>query len=110
VRQSVRLVHNLVSDLVPGDDLEAAHRGETLRWLETTDDVYRRQAPMTPPRHLVSYILLVDDNSGAVLLVDHIKAGLWLARTLANSALCVGGLASISLLPILRCSTRIWAG
>jgi 8-oxo-dGTP diphosphatase len=78
VLRPVRLVYDLVSDLVPGDQLEAAHRVETLRWLETTDDIYRRQPPMTPPRHLVAYMLLVDDRADAMLLVDHIKAGLWL--------------------------------
>jgi 8-oxo-dGTP diphosphatase len=78
VLPSVRLVYDLVSDLVPGDQLEAAHRRETLRWLETTDDVYRRKAPLTPPQHLVAYVLLVDDGARSVLLVDHIKSGLWL--------------------------------
>jgi ADP-ribose pyrophosphatase YjhB (NUDIX family) len=38
--------------------------------------VFRRVKPTTPPRHLVSYVVLVD--AAAVLLVDHINAGLWL--------------------------------
>ena len=74
----VRLVHELVTDLAPGDDLEAAHRSDTLRWLESTDDVFRRVQPDVPARHLVSYVLLVDPDDGAVLLADHIRAGLWL--------------------------------
>jgi 8-oxo-dGTP diphosphatase len=78
VRTSVETVHDLVADLKPGDDLEAEHRSDTLRWLRGTDDVYRRVKPATPPRHLVSYVVPVDPADGGVLLVDHIKAGLWL--------------------------------
>jgi 8-oxo-dGTP diphosphatase len=31
-----------------------------------------------PPMHLAVYVALLDKQSQAVLLVDHIKAGLWL--------------------------------
>jgi ADP-ribose pyrophosphatase YjhB (NUDIX family) len=76
MRSSVGEVHELVSGIEPGDDVEVGHRAETLRWLESTDDVFRRAKPATPPRHLVTYIVLVDDPH--ILLADHIKAGLWL--------------------------------
>ncbi len=76
MRPSVAVVHDVVSAVVPCDDLEAAHRADTLAWLESTDDVFRRVKPATPPRHLVSYVVLADAD--AVLLVDHINAGLWL--------------------------------
>jgi 8-oxo-dGTP diphosphatase len=49
-----------------------------MRWLERTDDVFRRVRPATPPRHLVSYVVPVDERDGGVLLVDHVNAGLWL--------------------------------
>lgn len=62
----------------PFDDLEARHRLESLAWLRETDDVFRRVKPRTPSPHLVAYFLLHDDHDGSVLLVDHIKAGLWL--------------------------------
>jgi 8-oxo-dGTP pyrophosphatase MutT (NUDIX family) len=64
--------------LRPFDDLEARHRRESLAWLRHTDDVFRRVQPRTPSPHLVAYFLLRDDLDGSVLLVDHIKAGLWL--------------------------------
>jgi 8-oxo-dGTP diphosphatase len=66
----------MVSGVDPGDEVEASHRADTLAWLESTDDVFRRVKPATPPRHLVSYVVLVDAD--AVLLVDHLNAGLWL--------------------------------
>ena len=78
MRDSVRVVHDLVAGIAPGDGVETEHRDDTLGWLETTDDVYRRVQPATPDRHLVSYVVLVDPDDGSTLLVDHLKAGLWL--------------------------------
>lgn len=68
----------MVLGIEPADELEAQHRLDTLLWLESTDDVFRRVKPATPPRHLVSYVVPVDRTDGSVLLVDHINAGLWL--------------------------------
>lgn len=78
MRAAVAVVHDLVSRLVPGDEMEAEHRADTLRWLAVTDDVFRRIKPATPPRHLVSYVVPVDPADGSVLLVNHLNAGLWL--------------------------------
>ncbi|GAA5178958.1 NUDIX hydrolase [Rugosimonospora acidiphila] len=71
-------MRDIIRGLVPGDSLEAEHQSDTLRWLRSTDDVFRRVKPATPPRHLVAYIVPVDPTDGSVLLVDHINAGLWL--------------------------------
>jgi 8-oxo-dGTP diphosphatase len=78
MRSSVAAVHDLVSALLPHDDLADRHRTETLAWLTATDDVFRRVKPATPPRHLVSYVVPIDPDDGAVLLVAHRNAGLWL--------------------------------
>ena len=75
---TVATIHDLVSALAPADDLEAGHRAGTLRWLERTDDVYRRVKPAVPDRHLVSYVVPRDPTDGALLLVEHLNAGLWL--------------------------------
>ncbi|MDQ7908706.1 NUDIX hydrolase [Phytohabitans sp. ZYX-F-186] len=77
MRPPVIAVHEIVAALPPLDDLEATHQRETLRWLERTDDVFRRAKPATPPRHLVSYVVPVTPD-GDILLVDHVNAGLWL--------------------------------
>ena len=71
-------IYALIDKSQPFDDLEARHRLECLAWLRETDDVFRRVKPRTPSPHLVAYFLLRDDQDGGVLLVDHIKAGLWL--------------------------------
>ena len=78
MRPSVAVVYELVSALTPADDVEADHQSDVLRWLRSTDDVFRRVKPATPRRHLVSYVVPVDPADGSVLLVDHINAGLWL--------------------------------
>lgn len=78
MRSAVAVVHDLVSALDPGDDLEARHRAETLTWLRGTDDVFRRVKPASPPKHLVSYVVPVDPADGSLLLVDHVNAKLWL--------------------------------
>jgi ADP-ribose pyrophosphatase YjhB (NUDIX family) len=77
MRPPVTAVHEIVAGLTPLDSLEATHRRETLHWLERTDDVFRRAKPATPPKHLVSYVVPVSPD-GDILLVDHVKAGLWL--------------------------------
>jgi 8-oxo-dGTP pyrophosphatase MutT (NUDIX family) len=78
MRRSVQTIHQLVTEIRPGDELESTHRSQTLRWLETTDDVFRRAKPATPTPHLVSYVVVVDPSDGSSLLVDHISAQLWL--------------------------------
>ena len=73
---SVHIVHELVSGVRPWDHLETEHRAETLNWLETTNDVFRRAKPATPDKHLFSYVVMIDPGSS--LLVDHINARFWL--------------------------------
>ncbi|WP_433315450.1 NUDIX hydrolase [Micromonospora chersina] len=71
-------IRALVEALTPGDELEARHRATALAWLAGTGDIFRREKPRTPSPHLVAYFLLRDEADGAVLLVDHRKAGMWL--------------------------------
>ena len=77
MRESVAVVHDLVSRCSPVDALGAGHRASALAWLTSTDDVYRRLKPASPPQHLVSYVVPVAAD-GRVLLGDHVNAGLWL--------------------------------
>jgi 8-oxo-dGTP diphosphatase len=78
MRPSVAVVHDLIGKIEPLDDLESDQIDDTLSWLESTDDVFRREKPATPPRHLVSYVVLFDPDHMEVLLVDHVNAGLFL--------------------------------
>jgi hypothetical protein len=75
LREEIRA---LVAQLVPVDRVEDEHRRQALAWIDSTRDVFRRIKPRTPSPHLVSCFLLIDHDNGIVLLVDHLKAGLWL--------------------------------
>lgn len=71
-----QVIRELISDITPLDDLEQTHQEDTLRWIDTGADLFRQIKPATPPRHLVSYFLAVDEDQA--LLVDHKGASLWL--------------------------------
>jgi 8-oxo-dGTP pyrophosphatase MutT (NUDIX family) len=72
------MIVGLVSGIEPTDDLGREHRRNAFSWLAGTDDIFRREKPLTPSPHLVSYFLLVDRPAGSVLLCDHQLSGLWL--------------------------------
>jgi len=72
------LVDAAVAAIVPGDDIEAGHRDDTLKWIRGGGPLWRIAKPATPPKHLVAYSALVDPAAGACLLVAHRNAGLWL--------------------------------
>lgn len=73
LRQSIR---NEVASITPFDIREEAVLIDALEWVDRGDELFRLEKPATPPKHLVSYFLLVDGDQ--ILLVDHIKSGLWL--------------------------------
>jgi 8-oxo-dGTP pyrophosphatase MutT (NUDIX family) len=59
-----------------GDAQEATDKALVLSLLARGIPVIREDAPDRPDPHLVSYVLLTDGEK--LLLVDHIKSGLWL--------------------------------
>jgi len=65
-----------VASIEPFDAIERAHRDHALAWIDSGAALCRIQKPATPPKHLVSYFVLVDRDH--VLLVDHKNAQLWL--------------------------------
>lgn len=71
-------VARLISGIVPFDAVEAAHRDSALAWVRSCLGIYRVHKPDVPPKHLVSYIALVDVPAESVLLVDHRNAQRWL--------------------------------
>jgi 8-oxo-dGTP diphosphatase len=69
IREEVALIE-------PFDALEHAHRTHVLTWIDSGVELCRTHKPATPPKHLVSYFVLVDGDH--VLLADHKNAQLWL--------------------------------
>ena len=67
---------NDILNIEPFDDVEIEHKEDAIEWIRSGGQIFRTQKPATPPKHLVSYFVLVDGQH--FLLVDHLKAGLWL--------------------------------
>ncbi len=60
------------------DALEQMHITDAIQWIDSGEEIFRLEKPAIPPKHLVSYFVLVDQAKDAVLLLDHINAELWL--------------------------------
>lgn len=71
-------IRTLVEEIAPLDSTEADHRLDVLEWLASPAEIFRTAKPATPPKHLVSYCVLVDTARQELLLVDHRDAGRWL--------------------------------
>ena len=67
-----------IEALAAFDKTEQAHKEDILQWIASGTNLFRIKKPDTPPKHLVSYFVLVDPEHKSVLLVDHIKAQLWI--------------------------------
>ncbi len=77
-KNMVQKIHNIISNIIPHDALEQEHISNTLSWIESGEPIFRIQKPNVPNKHLVSYFVLFDEKTKKVLLVDHVKAQLWL--------------------------------
>ena len=65
-----------LSAILPFDALESEHLADALAWVDSGAELFRTAKPATPPKHLVSYFVVVDVDH--ILLVDHRNAQLWL--------------------------------
>lgn len=68
----------VVSGIHPVDELENAHKEDALAWVNSGSPIFRVSKPDNPPKHLVSYFVLLDEAANKLMLIDHIKSGLWL--------------------------------
>ena len=66
----------LVESIEPFDEVEEKTRCSVLSWIDSGAELCRLIKSGTPPRHLFSYFVVVDQDH--ILLVDHINAQLWL--------------------------------
>lgn len=71
-------IRSIIANITPHDALEAKHRKSALDWVDSGEEVFRIRKPDFPLKHLVSYFVLIDQKKSKMLLVDHIKAELWL--------------------------------
>jgi hypothetical protein len=64
-----------VASILPFDEQEENHRADALAWIDSGAPLFRTAKPAMPPKHLVSYFVIVDGRE--ILLVDHKNAQLW---------------------------------
>ncbi|MBS1912441.1 MAG: NUDIX hydrolase [Bacteroidetes bacterium] len=69
IREEVALIQ-------PLDDTEREHIADALAWIDSGAELCRIEKPAVPPKHLVSYVAVLDGDH--ILLADHRNAGLWL--------------------------------
>ena len=67
-----------VLSIAPLDEQEHLHIQDIADWIASGAPLFRVKKPDVPLKHLVSYFVLVDPEQNSLLLVDHIKAQLWL--------------------------------
>lgn len=72
------MINDIISNITPYDALEQQHIADTIAWINSGVPIFRIAKPDIPNKHLVSYFVLYDEISRKILLVDHIKAELWL--------------------------------
>lgn len=74
----INLIIKEINSLIPYDAIEKQHIQETLEWVQSGTPIFRTHKPDVPPKHLVSYCVIVDILEEELLLVDHKLAQLWL--------------------------------
>jgi 8-oxo-dGTP pyrophosphatase MutT (NUDIX family) len=67
-----------IEQIKPFDDTEQESINYVSNWIKSGVEIFRIGKPDKPPIHLVSYFVLIDKKNKSLLLVDHIKAQLWL--------------------------------
>jgi 8-oxo-dGTP pyrophosphatase MutT (NUDIX family) len=75
---SGKLIQDIVAGISPIDALEAEHKNDVHAWVASGAPLFRIAKPDNPPKHLVSYFVLYDGAAGKLMLIDHVKAKLWL--------------------------------
>lgn len=71
-------IRALIEAIIPFDEIEKEHIYSSIQWIDSEVEIFRIQKPDIPPKHLVSYIILIDKKKKKMLLINHIKSGLWL--------------------------------
>ena len=64
----------LISKVNPFDQIEKEHISDTLEWIVSGAEIFRIKSPDIPPKHLVSYSVMVDPQKKKILLLNHRKA------------------------------------
>ncbi|MBP6866620.1 MAG: NUDIX hydrolase, partial [Candidatus Pacebacteria bacterium] len=67
IREEIR---KIIEKVNPFDELEKEHIKNALAWIGSGEEIFRIQKPDIPPKHLVSYFVLIDPIAKKLLLLD----------------------------------------
>ncbi len=71
-------IYNLIKQISPIDDLEKNNIKNSLEWINSGVELFRIKKHKIPPKHLVSYFVVIDTKAKKVLLTEHKNSGLWI--------------------------------
>lgn len=71
-------IRDIIDHIEPFDVREQGDLQDVLDWIDSSEELFRRQSPDVPKKHLVAYVVVVDGPRKSVLLMEHTKSGLWL--------------------------------
>ncbi|TSA44942.1 NUDIX domain-containing protein [bacterium] len=71
-------IADIIRKVKPFDQTEKEHIKDTLKWIESGAEIFRIKRPGVPPKHLVSYSVLLDFEEKKILLLNHRNAVLLL--------------------------------
>jgi 8-oxo-dGTP diphosphatase len=78
MNKSRTAIQDVMAQIQPVDERERVDLADVNAWVESGAELYRREKPDVPAKHLVAYFAMVDGARKSLLLLDHVKAGLWL--------------------------------
>jgi 8-oxo-dGTP diphosphatase len=67
-------IADLIGQAKPYDQIEKGHINDTLDWIESGAEIFKIKSPNVPPKHLVSYCIVIDPKEKRILLLGHQKA------------------------------------
>jgi len=60
--------------MIPFDNTEKLHIEDTIKWIDSGEEIFRIEKPAIPPKHLVCYTVFVDPILKKILLLEHKKS------------------------------------
>lgn len=67
-------IEDLIGQVNPHDQIEKEQIKDTLDWIRSGAEIFKIKSPDVPPKHLVSYCIVIDPKERKILLLHHRKA------------------------------------
>jgi len=67
-------ISDVIEKVKPFDQTETEHIKNALEWISSGAEIFKIKSPDVPPKHLVSFSVLVDPKEKKILLLNHRKA------------------------------------